>query len=177
MNLQQLFQTNNWLSIEITLIKLYPNQTEVIEQYKSVFETIQNQEPHPNEMQIVLKEYPSDSFEDEENNSSYIDVSGRKNEQNTDLHSISYAIEYERWENWLGMNLAPETLSNFTELEIISHCLYEMTYFGFQQNEIQESLTSLKNTIDEFKNQSEEEKKANTITLEELKQKHFNKNS
>ena len=37
------------------------------------------------------------------------------------------------WEEWLGMEIAPDTLTRFTPFEIVAGCLYEMTWAGFDQ--------------------------------------------
>jgi hypothetical protein len=122
MKLQQLIKSHNWLSIEITLLNLYPDQNEIIDEYRNVFETIKTLEPVENEMLIVLTKNKSDSFDDAEKSFFQVDVSGRKLINDPTSFSNSYAIEFERWEKWLGMELAPETIENFNELEIIAHC-------------------------------------------------------
>ncbi len=66
------------------------------------------------------------------------------------------------------MELAPETLEKFTELEIIAHCLYEMTFCGYDQDEIQAQLTSINSLAEECRNLSEEEKDQQTIPLEDF---------
>jgi cell division septum initiation protein DivIVA len=66
------------------------------------------------------------------------------------------------------MNLATETTNNFNELEIIAHCLYEMTFCGFNEEEIKEQFDTINDSIEEYKNMTEEEKNENTITLDEL---------
>lgn len=66
------------------------------------------------------------------------------------------------------MEISPESLLHFSELEIISHCLYEMTFIGFEEKEIQEELKSIEKSIEDYKNMTDEEKKANTTSLEEL---------
>lgn len=76
-----------------------------------------------------------------------------------------------KWENWLGMGLAPETLENFSELEIIAHCLYEMTFCGYEQDEIQKQIDTINKTVEEYKNLTDEEKKEQTISLNDLKKK------
>ena len=66
------------------------------------------------------------------------------------------------------MGLATETTNNFNELEIIAHCLYEMTFCGYTEEEIKEQFDTFNDRVEEYKNWSEEEKKENTITLDEL---------
>ena len=69
------------------------------------------------------------------------------------------------------MGIAPEIIKNFTEPEIIAHCLYEMTFIGFEEEEIKEQFKLLKYEMEEFDKMTDEEKKENTITLEELEKK------
>jgi hypothetical protein len=40
----------------------------------------------------------------------------------------------------VGIETQPKTLSDFNELEIIAHCLYEMTFGGYEEKEIQAEL-------------------------------------
>jgi hypothetical protein len=128
-------------------------------------------------MLIVLTEYKSDTLDNTEDNTSYIDVYGKKKICNSTSFSNSYAIEFESWEKWLGMEIAPEIIENFNELEIISHCLYEMTFCGYEQEEIQKQLQSINKRKDDYKNFSDEEKKMKTYTLDELKDKIEKKGS
>lgn len=168
MKLIDIINANHWLSVELTLIQLYPDQEKMLDEYRSVYEILKNTEPENNSMRIVLTEYDSDP-DDESELKTYVDVSGEDDTKNENGQIISYAIEFVAWNRWLGMDITPETLKNFTELEIIAHCLYEMTFIGFDENEIREQRESLDNTIEEYKNLTEEEKKQRTISLDELK--------
>lgn len=159
MEFQNLIKSHNWLSVELTLINLYPEQKELIDDYKKVFENLQTLDAEIDEMLIVLKEYHYEN-EDDIYFKTYVDVSGRKlGEKNYDSMTDSYAIEFIKWEKWLGMSLAPETIENFSELEIIAHCLFEMTFCGYEQEEIQEEFESINKTIDDYKNLTNQEKK------------------
>jgi hypothetical protein len=73
------------------------------------------------------------------------------------------------------MDIDKESLRNFTELELICHCLHEMTYFSFDQDDIADEFSRIKNVADEVKNMSEEEKKEKLIPFEEVKKKFKNK--
>ncbi|MCS6796219.1 MAG: hypothetical protein NZ516_09690 [Raineya sp.] len=69
-----------------------------------------------------------EEYKDEEE--TYIDVSGRvKNAQSIE----NYGLEFTKWDKWLGMDLASETIENFSDLEIIAYCLYEMTFLGYDE--------------------------------------------
>lgn len=68
--------------------------------------------------------------------STCVAVTGRKVIKQLNSVTKSYAIEFVKWENWLIIELAPETIANFNELEIIAHCLCEMTSCGYEQDQI-----------------------------------------
>ena len=167
MKLSDLINSNHWLSVELTLLQLYPDQKGIIGEYRNVFEKLQQLAPEEYDMSIMLKEYDCD-HEDESEIKTYVDVSGRKAQKEEGKLTDSYAIEFVEWKNWLGMDVAPETTKNFSDLEIIAHCLYEMTFIGYEENEIQEQFNTIKNEIEEYKNLAEEEKKETTISLDEL---------
>jgi len=57
-------------------------------------------------------------------------VSGQDGTKDEQGRTIGYAIEFTEWKQWLGMDIASVTLKRFLELEIITHCLYEMTFIG-----------------------------------------------
>ena len=171
MKLHDLIKSHNWLSVEFTLLKLFPDQTEIIDNYKTIFEKLQLVEPVNDEMLIVLTEYESDTDKINVPKSTYVDVAGRKLKQDPNSLSNSYAIEFVKWENWLGMEIAPETLENFNVLEIIAHCLYEMTFCGYEQDEIQGQFDTMNKTIVEYKTLTNEQKKGQTISLDDLKKK------
>ena len=171
MKFKDLIKSHHWLSVELTLLNLYPDQKKIIDEYKRVFESLQIMQPANDEMLIVLTEYECDTDDENKAKSTYVDVSGRKLKPEPNSITESYAIEFVKWENWLGMKLAPETIVNFNELEIIAHCFYEMTFCGYEQEEIQEQLDSFKRTVDDYKSLTEEEKKQKTISLDDLKKK------
>lgn len=165
MKFKDLITTNSWLSIEKVLLQLYPNEQKNITAYEQIFNDLQLMEAVAGNISIVVSnEY--DAFDGLE----YVDVSGRDNnpQENSELLTNALAIEFTPWNEWLGMDIDKNTLQEFTELEIIAHCLYEMTFMGFEEEEIQSEMDKLKGIADEYKNMSEEEKKENTISLDDL---------
>ena len=55
----------------------------------------------------------------------------------------SYGIELTDWAEWLGMEIEPETLSRYAEADIIVHCVWEMTFFGYSQADIEKTVEEL----------------------------------
>jgi hypothetical protein len=114
-------------------------------------------------IEIVVAQQ-KDDFDGEE----YVDVSGKYKHPKNEEEKFSQAIEFTAWSKWLGMDISEESLLHFSELEIISHCLYEMTFVGFEEEEIQEEFNTIENSIEDYKNMTNEEKDANTTSLEDL---------
>lgn len=168
MKFYELIQSQHWLSVELTIQELYPGQKINIKEYEKVFSILRLMEPITDEMLIVLTEYDCDNVDDSQLKYTYVDVSGRKLEPEPNSMTNSYALEFIKWENWLGMTLAAETLEKFSELEIIAHCLYELTFCGFEQEQIQERFSSIKKSLDDYKILSENEKKKSTNSLDEF---------
>jgi hypothetical protein len=169
MKLYELIKSNNWLSVELTLLKLHPDQDKMLDEYRNIYEKLKITEPADyDELEIILTEYDCDPnyASDME---TYVDVSGQKKTPDPDAITNGYAIEFLDWDKWLGMELAAETTKNFSDLEIIAHCLYEMTFVDYEEEAIQEKLKSLTDTVEEYKKLTDEEKKQKKLSLEELK--------
>ena len=73
MKLSDLINSNHWLSVELTLLQLYPDQKGIIDEYRNVFEKLQQLAPEEYDMSIMLKEYDCD-HEDESEIKTYVDV-------------------------------------------------------------------------------------------------------
>lgn len=164
MKLQQLIKSYSWLSVEIIFKNLYPDD-ESIEAHKRVFETLQTLEPLESTISILIK-----NVKDDYDGSSFIDVSGFDNSfiREKEFDTPYTGLELTEWENWLGMEIEKETLLNFSELEIICHSLYEMTFMGYSQEEIKEQRNSINGKIEQIKNMTEEERKNNFKSLDDL---------
>ena len=55
----------------------------------------------------------------------------------------AYGIEFIPREQWLGMHLTEDTLKNYSAEDIVAHCLWEMTFFGFTDSEVQKKKDDL----------------------------------
>jgi len=163
MTFKKLIQSNSWLSIEAILLELYPDEAKNSSGYQDVFEKLLLMKAEDSAIVIVVV-HQKDDFDGEE----YVDVSGTYKYPKNEEEKYSQAIEFTSWNKWLGMDISEESLLNFTELEIISHCLYEMTFIGFEEEDIQEEFKTIENSMEDYKNMTVEEKDANTTSLEDL---------
>lgn len=162
----EILKSNTWLSVELTFLRLYPEQKWHIEKYEIMYEALKFLQPIKMDVDITLYQY----FDDD-GQPSVVDVSGiNLNPKPTDITN-GLAIEFTSWDKWLGMGIAQLTLKEFSELEIICHCLNEMTYAGFEEKEIQLEFSRLKSIVDEYKAMTPEEKVKHTISHNELKKR------
>jgi len=163
MTLSELFHRHHWLSIATELIRLYPDEEKQLQAYQEVFEQLRGMAPATSAIVIRLTE-----IHDEE--SQYIDVDGYYADGKVDERSgnDALALDFTLWHQWLGMKVDDRALVDFTELEIIAHCLYEMTFISFDQEEIQAKMEGLRKTVEEYENMTPEERKRNTKSLEDF---------
>jgi len=168
MKFDSLIKSTNWLSAKATLLAIYPEQIESINAYEEVYNKLQTMEPKEVAIDIILTQH----YDDETLEPSCVDVSGINLNATEDDITNGLAIEFCPWNEWLGMGIDELTLKEFTELEIIAHCLYELTYAGYDENEIQEEFDKIKGIQEEYKNLTDEEKEIKTISLDELMKRH-----
>ena len=81
---------------------------------------------------------------------------------------VEYAIELSDWEEWLGMEIDGETAQNYSTSEIAAHCLWEMTFFGYDKTAVQEQRDELNHIVKEINAMSDEERKEQLIPLERI---------
>jgi hypothetical protein len=62
----------------------------------------------------------------------------------------TYGLEFENWDEWLGWDVLQESLDVFGELNCLCHILYEMTFNGYSQEDIQLEHDALKQSCDEI---------------------------
>lgn len=161
MKFKELIDKYNWNDVYSTLIQLYPDQEKNIEGYKQVFEELCTLRPTETKMRIVIE----DVF-DEYDKEYHAHVSGKDgtlNKESDPKHfkddeignqEVSYGIEFTDWAEWLSMKIDQESLSKYSELDIIGHCLWEMTFYGFTQKDIKKAIDAINRSAEEAKKNS-----------------------
>jgi len=180
MKFKELLEDVSWQEVEESLVKLH---VENLENYYKVFFTLFTLEPSSSDMRICIKLIPPD-----DDDPSYWEVLGKNGTLHKDTEDVKlfpdatiefmdseveYAIEFRKWEEWLGMEIDENTANNINlmKADIVALVLKEMTYFGYEQEKIKETLDMLKERAEKYKNMSEEELKKNSSSLEEVKKR------
>jgi hypothetical protein len=150
MKFKELICKYDWDDVYSAFMQLYPDQEKNIEGYRQVFEELHTIKSVETKMRIVIE----DTF-DEYDKKYYSCVSGKDgslNKQNDPEHfeddemgnqEVSYAIEFRDWAEWVAMDIDHVSFSKYSELEIIGHCLWEMTFCGFTQEDVKKAIDTI----------------------------------
>ncbi len=144
MTLADLIRDYSLSAVKNRLLKYCPD---AMYEYADVFAKLAVLQPQANSMRLVL-EYVVDDDEELD----YIEVSGRDGgmtENDSDGTDADVdpcrllSIAFTPWEQWLGMIIDPGTMAAFEPLDVIVHCLAEMTVYGYDQDTIQTKMNEL----------------------------------
>jgi hypothetical protein len=172
MKFADIIKTNSWLSVEIVFLQLYPDEKNIISEYEKIYNDLCLLKPTDTDISIVVR-CEIDDYDKHE----YVDVSGYYNDPQKSVNDYtnSLALEFTSWNKWLGMDFDKNSLRDFSELELICHCLFEMTFFSFEQEDIEKELNRINGIVDEIENMTEDEKKKKLIPFDEMKKRLKNK--
>ncbi|NHJ84350.1 MAG: hypothetical protein FK734_02745 [Asgard group archaeon] len=125
---KELIATYKWDDLTHDFLKLYPEETKKLKKYKKVLATLQNinQEITKENLQLLIVKIK------EKDGKIWYDVSGFKEND-----PLLFSLAMTPWEEWLSMEIHPETFENCSQKEIIIHSIWEMTFYGFKQKKIQ----------------------------------------
>lgn len=76
----------------------------------------------------------------------------------------TWALEYTTWDKWLGYEVDVKTLKNYSKIDIVAHCMWEMTWAGFDQKTIKSQIDEITGRMDDVKNGD-----VKCISLEEMR--------
>ncbi len=119
---------------------LYNNYTEIDSvSYKNAWEELRTTEILPSKIESIFIE--NADFE----GSPFINVYGLVEDE---YGLEKTGLEYLPWGEWLGLEV--ETDLNLTQVEVLCHILYEMTFNGFSMTDIKRSIIELKRIVDDI---------------------------
>lgn len=139
--LKDLMLETDFFLVKECLKKYYcDDENRKIEKYSDFFDKLIKTKQNSNSKNMNI--YLAKSNETEVNSifskfeiDETIDVYGK------DDDGMGYSLVASTFENWLGYFIDIDTLKKFENFEIIAHCLWEMTYFGFDDNLVLEEFS------------------------------------
>jgi hypothetical protein len=174
----ELIQTTRWTDVKHKLLEKYPDSD--ASAYERAYLNLRSLEVRENPMRIQLEWVEALEAGD----APYIDVNGYDGSLHRDREDFSmysaeakasmgdqevrFALDLTPWEEWLGMGIAPETLETFQPAEIAAHCLWEMTWHGFDQAKTQAFREQLNATAASLQAMTPEERSRNTIPIQDI---------
>ncbi len=178
MKLSELIGAVGWAEVRASLLWSHPDIEQPIEDYRRVFASLQGLKPVPSNMRLVFRK----TFR---RGQTFTDVYRRDSTRNRDLedfkhaaHSTDpgyadretdFALGFVPWEQWLGMDVDPQALRDYTPPQVVAHCLWEMTLYGIEQSQIRAERDEVRRRIQKYDAMSEEELRKHCIPWEQVK--------
>jgi hypothetical protein len=141
MTLKDLLDLYNDDAIISHLIYLYPKEKYNKSGYRKALKTLRHLKPKKTDMKLRI-ETVTDDFETPP--TTYVRVDGL-------IKRTYYAIEFTPWAEWLSSPIMRKSLKEFHQLDILCHCLWEMTWDGFEEEQIQGKIKELNKRVEEIK--------------------------
>lgn len=140
MTLSDLIRVSSWQDVSAILVASYPDTVPAnLLGYQKVFDHLRQLSPTQSTTRIVIRWFDPDPKFNDPDDVGYWEVSGHDEEyakkEGWD-ESQSMALEFTAWAEWLGMEIGFDTLATLSTSEIVAHCLWEMTFCGFTEQEI-----------------------------------------
>lgn len=113
------------------LLEYYDRPKEIrVDRIRKGFNDLKVLEPIVNSDETTI-----DIIKEHENGEYCFDVSGLvKGDENR------YSLVFTPWEGWLSYNISDSTIRSMSLTEILVHCYWEMTWKGWNNNEIQRNI-------------------------------------
>jgi len=152
MKLKEILDRHTWAEIANRMPDLYPDQEKNLEGYEVVFNELLSLTPATTEMRICVEEYIDDY-----DGHPYTSITGfdgttwGEHEPEFDFteeqanRELPFSLSWTPWEEWLGMDVEAE---GYEEVDVICHALYDMTFYGYTQSDIQDVANEVLETCD-----------------------------
>jgi hypothetical protein len=181
MKLKELVANTDWNQVKSRLLRNYPDSGQSMEAYQLVFDTLSSLAPQETKIRVCIEMVFREGIDEEP----YIEVFGKDGTLNKNLPDFryfsktaskefanseaSFALDLVPWEEWLGMELDPSTIDAYSGHDIAAHCLWEMTFFGFDQETIKEQRDELRRRAREVDDMTEDERNRKLIPWEQIR--------
>lgn len=146
MNLRQLIMDVDKDKIFEELVFFYPETEDQIDDYLKVYDNIiKLEELSINEFEIhigFVDNSKGEDYEEDIDEESYVVVSGYDREKD-----IKFALGFIRWIEWMNAPIIVDSSLEISSESILAICIYEMTFYGFDEIAIERELEALEKGI------------------------------
>jgi len=162
----ELLDAYEFNDIESTLSQLYPDHfSRNVIGYEEAFEDLKGMDDViESDITIHIKAIPEDSGYNKQKM-----VVGRSD--NEDVN-----ISLNPWREWLGMKIDPLTREECTGKEIICHCLWEMTFYGYNEESVKRAVDGIVEGFFELSTSKGESAEAMLEEISDLENENESKN-
>ncbi|MCP4353510.1 MAG: hypothetical protein GY795_49300 [Desulfobacterales bacterium] len=182
MKLKELIDKNEWTDVKKSLLEAYPDDDVEPEEYEDVYKALSSMTLRETDMRICIEESFDEEYDDEPDISvfgkdgtlnreikdfEYLSKSGDREYANSEA---CYSLDLVPWNIWIGMKIDPLLLEKYSETEIIAYCLWEMTFAGFDQDEIRKQADEVCERVMAFDSMPEQERERLILTDEAMRE-------
>lgn len=132
-SLFELLKTVDFDEMMARMLVYHPTEDTNIKGYAKVYKRLLETKPVRTNIELAISKITED-------NAVYYDVYGIEN-------GTKYGIDFVPWDEWLYMNIDKDTYDNYTKEDIVALSLWEMTFHGFEEEIVKESLDDLYDRI------------------------------
>lgn len=133
MTLKDLFQRTPWPAVRRSLLRYFPAARKELGQMEKAYLGLLPAAPVRSGTRIYVA-YPQKARAGADVPPDVFGLDGEKDGKGREKR---WALEYEPWEKWLGMEIDPAAGESFADADIAALCLYEMTFLSYDQEKIQ----------------------------------------
>ena len=137
--------------VMIDIVDRFPNQRKCFNHYKEAFNELCKMKPVSSDMTLIIEMQHNEDVEGEEYEHLYF----RRENDDTPYGGVD-----KPWAEWLGSKIGDDILKSFSKTLIVALSLFEMTYFGWSEEQVQMR----------FKEMEEDAANGEPMSMEELKQ-------
>lgn len=142
-----LIQNTNPVQVLDRIAFIYADQNVSRDEYLCMFQKLLHMQVKyqsaSDAMIIEITLVPEDEYSDE-----YVDVSARYADMRD---NEKYAIEFVPWAEWLTMEISSDSLALWGDVDCLAHIMWEMSFFSFDEYQIQKKFQELKVEVERAK--------------------------
>lgn len=146
MTLKKILAEESEKEIIKALIEMYPECKDQVEDYIEVLHKLKNL-PAKNVSDFVIKvglidPSQSEDYEEDYDEVAYLSILGYSVKE-----SMEFVLSFTQWDEWVNATILLDEGLEISESELVALCLFEMTFYGFDEKSINQALKEFETGI------------------------------